>query len=312
MHSIRGNIFFGLLFLGAKRDEGLSPDQKHILRKLLKEALEYVDEEEVLDFLKSSLYFRLLFCLYNPLESPFPEPGPSLGAHTPSQMPDGNASPPTDRPGAKQPNFVLPNLSRTEPVNETRTTSEAGQSSTTESIGSTQNDMPDFPEIALKNAIASISSWNEIFDGDVEDLPSEEGTGMNRDSSKFLVNGYDPLEQSAGLEGLKMLGSLEKTSLAKSISDNRGITKLSQSLPNGKQSTMIDESDESNDGAVGASSDGVGKAALGGEESLTENSDEGEFQSVIMIDYDALADEEKTGTDRVDHSLTEPNEQLPL
>ena len=266
----------------------------------------------MLDFLKSSLYFRLLYCLYNPVEGPFPEPGPSPSGHTkkptPSQIPDGNIRPPTDMPEASSPNgLVLPNLSRTGPVNETSTTSETGQSSPTEDEGGIQNDMADLPEIALKNAIPSISSWNEISDPDVQ-----EGTGMNRDSSpEFLVNGHDPLEQSAGLEGLKRLGGLEKTSLAESISDSGGITKLSQSLPSGKQSTTIDDSDESNDGAVGAASDGVGNAALG-EESLTENSDEGEFQSVIMIDYDALADEEKIGTDRADPSLIESNEQLSL
>lgn len=40
---------------------------------------------------------------------------------------------------------------------------------------------------------------------------------------------------------------------------------------------MIDEFDESNDGVVGVVLDGVGKVVLGGEESLMENSDEGEF-----------------------------------
>lgn len=39
---------------------------------------------------------------------------------------------------------------------------------------------------------------------------------------------------------------------------------------------MIDEFDESNDGVVGVFLDGVGKVVLG-EESLMENSDEGEF-----------------------------------
>ena len=269
-------------FLGVKRDEGLSPDQKHLLRKVLKEALEYVDEEEVLEFLKSSLYFRLLLCLYNPLEGPFPEAGPSLGGPankpTQSQLPYayGDARPPIDRPQANEPYLNLPNLSRTGPSNETRTTSEAGESFQTGDKGSTANDMPDLPEMALKNVIASIPGWNEISDPDVEDFSSEEETRVNRDSSQFLVNGHDPSEQSAELKGLKMRGGLEKTSLAESISDHGDTTKLSQSL--------------------------------GRDESLTENSDEGEFQSVIMIDYDALEDEEKTGTDKVDHSLIEPDQ----
>jgi len=169
--------------------------------------------------------------------------------------------------------------------------------------------MPDLPEVALKNAIASISGWNEIRDPDVDDLPLDEETEVNRDSSQFLVNGHDPSVQTAELEGLKMRGGLEKTSLAES----RDMMELLQSLPNGKESTTMEESDEGNDGAVGDTLDGVGKAALRAEEGLTANSDEGEFQSVIRIDYDALADEEEeTGPGGVDPSLIEPNEQLSL
>lgn len=54
--------------------------------------------------------------------------------------------------------------------------------------------MFDFFEIVFKNVIVLIFSWNEIFDGDVEDFLLEEGIGMNCDSFKFLVNGYDFLE----------------------------------------------------------------------------------------------------------------------
>ena len=275
-----------------------------------------------MEFLKSSLYFRLLLCLYNPLEGPFPEAGPSLGgsankptpSQMPGQMPDSDVRPPTDVLQANGPYLNLPNIRGTGSSHETRTTSEAGESFQTGDKGSTENDMPDLPEMVLKNAIASIPGWNEISDPgrDVEDLSSEERTEVNRDSSRFSVSEHDPSEQLAEPKGLKMRAGLEKKSLAESISDNGDTTKLSQSLPNGKQSTTIDESDESRDGAVGATLNGVGKAALGGDESLTENSDEGEFQSVIMIDYDDLADEEKTGTDKVDHSLIEPNEELSL
>jgi len=275
--------------------------------------LEHIDEEEVLDFLKSSFYFRLLFCLYNPTEGPYPEPGPSSGGHenkpTPNQRPDGNVRSPTNGSDTNQPNLVGPNPSPAEPLNKTKTTPIAGRNVPNEDKGNTENDMPDLPEVALKNAIASISGWNEIRDPDVDDLPLDEETEVNRDSSQFLVNGHDPSVQTAELEGLKMRGGLEKTSLAES----RDMMELLQSLPNGKESTTMEESDEGNDGAVGDTLDGVGKAALRAEEGLTANSDEGEFQSVIRIDYDALADEEEeTGPGGVDPSLIEPNEQLSL
>lgn len=42
--------------------------------------------------------------------------------------------------------------------------------------------MFDFFEIVFKNVIVLIFSWNEIFDGDVEDFLLEEGIGMNCDS----------------------------------------------------------------------------------------------------------------------------------
>ena len=256
-----------------------------------------------MNFLKSSLYFRLLFCFYNPLEGPSPEPGPSSGGHenkpTPNQRP--NARIPHQETGTTNwPNEFGPDSSPTEPSSETE-----------EHTEKRENDTPDLPETALTNAIASISGWNESPDSDVDDFLPDEWPEVNRDSSHSSVAGHDRSVKTAELEGLTMRGSLEKTSLVESISDNDDIPKLKQPLPNGKELTKIDGSNEGNDGVVSAISEGVREAALRAEESQTANSDDGEFQSVIRIDYDALADEEgKTGTGEVDPSLIELNEQL--
>lgn len=287
------------------------------MRTVLKEALERIDEEEILDFLKSSLYFRLVFCLHTPfVKGPFPEPGPSPGGHaskpTPSQGPDGTVMPRTTKPNIK-PNMVSPSSSPTEPLNETKTTTITGENPSKEEKEITENDTPDLPEVALKNTITSISRRNEIPHAD--DFPRDEVT---RDGSQFSVNGHDSAVQSVELQGLKKRRGPVKASSMESISDNGDITKLSESLLNGKESTAIEESDEGNAGLIDTASDDVGKAALRAErqsmEILTTNSDEGEFQSVIRIDYDALADEEKkTGTRGVDLGpLVEPNEQLSL
>ena len=296
-------------------DDGLSSDQKHRLRKILQEALQYIDEENILDFLKSSLYFRLMFCLHYPLKAPIPKPGPSPSGHantpTPSEGPDGSSWPPTSGPDTNGPDLVSPSSSPTEALNETETTPKAtenppktSENPPNEEKGNTENDMPDLPEVGLQNAIPSISGWNEIPDLDVDDLVPDDLTEMNRVSSPF-----DPAAQSAELEELKKWRGSEKASLVESRSDNSDMAaKLSEFLPNGKESTMIEESVAGNDGAVGTSSDGVGKAALRAEESPKANSDDGEFQSVITIDYDDLADEEEKT--EVDPSPIEPNEQL--
>ena len=288
-------------------DNGLSTTQKQKLRKILQEALEYIDEENILNFLKSSLYFRLMFCLRTPLslKTPLPEPSQSPGGHTnkttPSQGPD--AKPPTEEPDTNWPiDFASTSSNPTEASGETNTTSKAGESAPEEEKEHTQNDMPDLPEFVLQNAIPSISGWNEIPQGpDIDDLP--------RDVNSRL----DLAAQSAELEGLKKRHDPEKASWMESIPHNSEFTKLSESLPNGKESTMTEESDKWNDRAVGTTSDGVGKAALPPEESLKANSDNGEFRSVIMIDYDALTDkEEKIATGGVDLTPTAPDEQLSL
>lgn len=305
--------FFWFIFLGDKRDDELSPDNKHSLRKVLLEALEHIDEEQVLHVLKSSLYFRLLYCLYSPLEGISPEPGPSSGEHenkpTPSQRPDVIPRLPTHKTDTMNWQYAVgPATSPTEPSSETANTSIVGNNFPMEHTGNNEDDMPDLPEKILENDIASISGWNESPDSDVvDDLFPDEWPELNRDSSRSSVAEHDRSVQTAELEGLTTRGGLEKTSLVESISENGDIAKLSQSLPNGKELTTIEESSEGNVGAVGTTSD-----AFRAEESQTENSDEGEFQSVIRIDYDALADEEKTGTSEVDPSLIELNEQLSL
>lgn len=267
-------------------DNGLSPTQKPKLREVLHEALEYIDEEKILDFLKSSLYFRLMFCLHRPLnlQTPLPEPSQSPGGHankpTLSQGPD--AKPPTKETDTNWPvDFASTSSNPTEAFGETKTTPKAGESATGEETEHTENDMPDLPEFALQNAIPSISGWNEIPPSpDIDDLPPD------------LSSRLDLTAQSAELDGLKKRRDPEKASFIESISHNSEVAKLSESLPNGKESTMTEESDEWNDGAVGTTSDGVGKAALPPEESLKANSDNGEFRSVIRVDYDAIANEE--------------------
>lgn len=281
-------------------DNGLSPTQKQKLREVLQEALEYIDEEEILNFLKSSLYFRLMFCLHRPLnlKTPLPEPSQSPSGHankpTLSQGPD--SKPLTEEPATNWPiDFASTISNPTEAFSQTKTTPKAGENTTEEEKEHTENDMPDLPEFALQNAIPSISGWNEIPPSpDIEDL------------SLDLSSRLDLAAQSAELEGLKKRRDPEKASLVESISHNSEVAKLSESLPNGKE-----ESDEWNDGAVGTTSDGVGKAALPPEESLKANSDNGEFRSVIRIDYDAIADEEeKIVTGGADLGPILPDQQL--
>ena len=64
-------------------DEEFTPEQKKGLRELLLECLEHFDEEEMLNFLKHSIQFRVQFCPW-PVDflNPGPAPGPKPGPHT--------------------------------------------------------------------------------------------------------------------------------------------------------------------------------------------------------------------------------------
>lgn len=180
----------------------------------------------------------------------------------------------------------------------------------------TENDTPDLPDEALEDALASISRRNEIPPAPhVDDTPPDQLTG---DDFQVPIIGHDPAVQPADIEELDKQLDSEKASLAESTSDNDDFAKLAESLFNGKESTTKEETDEGNDGLIDTASDRVGKAAVRAEtesvEIMTANSDEGEFDSVIRIDYDALQDEEgETGTGGVDLGpIMEPNEQLSL
>ena len=281
--------------LGDKRDEGVTPEPKDRLRSVLKEALERIDEEEILDFLKASLYFRLKFCLHAPF---LPHTKQDIASKPPYTTPEKT------RPSTSSSSSTAPSTIPTTGTN------------TTETEKSTElNDMPDLPEEDLENALESISRRNEIPAPHFDDAPTDE---LARDDPQVPINGHDLAVQPAELEGLENHRDLETASLAESISDNDDLTKLSESLLNSKESTAIEETNE-NDGLIDTASDRVGKAPVREEtesaEIMTANSDVGEFDSVITIDYNALEDEEKmeTGTGGVDLGpVFEPNEQMSL
>ncbi|KAL9964536.1 hypothetical protein ACROYT_G028191 [Oculina patagonica] len=300
---------------GDERDEEVTPEQKHRLRSVLMEALERIDEEEILDFLKASLYFRLKFCLHTPfVPGPFPEPPPSP---EPSQGPDTTPRPPSTTMTTPKPK--PPPTTPEEQMPATRPSSSSPAPSTNPTRGEnttwTERDTPDLPDEAIENALASISRRNEIPAPRVDDTPPDQ---LTRDDFEVPINGQDPAEPPAELEGLEDKLDHEKESLAESASDNDDFAKLAESLLNGKESTAIEETDDGNDELIDTASDKVGKAAVRAEtesvEILTANSDEGEFDSVIRIDYDALQEEEgETGTGGVDLGpIMEPNEQLSL
>ncbi|KAJ7390310.1 hypothetical protein OS493_026185 [Desmophyllum pertusum] len=297
-----GAPLIGVLPAGDKRDEELTPEQKHGLRTLLKEALEHIDEEEILNFLKTSLYFRLKFCLHTPfVTGPYPEPVPSTGG-APTSKPGTSMGPSiTFKPPTTTSEAQIPTSSRP-------TTNQSAVNSSLSTAG---------PE-ALENVIASISRRDDIpAAAPVHDLPRDELTRGDHDDSLVPINGIeDPAVQQAELEGLdKQLALSDRDQ-----TDDNDMAKLSESVVADKETTLIDEPDEELDVSIDDTSDAVGKATLHEEEKqsvdemMTADSDEGEFSSVIRIDYDDLQyDEEKTGAGGGDLGpVIEPQEELSL
>lgn len=187
------------------------------------------------------------------------------------------------------------------------TTAATGENIGKETEEKTENDPPDLQEEALEDALMSISRRNEIPS---LHFPQNE---LAVDDSQVPIDGHDPAEQQAKLEGLEKLIEPREESLV-------DLTELSESILDRKESTAIEESDERNDGVIDTASDGVENAAVQAEtksaEILTANSNEGEFDSVIRIDYNALQENKEkmeTGTAGEDLGpIIEPPDLLSL
>lgn len=271
--------------------------------------MERIDEEEILNFLKESLYFRLKFCLHIP--HIYPEPGPTSSPSTiPSERPIATpVTASTSKTGTAGPG----SSSSTSPTYEPTTTPETTPTTTESSnTGGGGNEALYLPEEALENYLATISRREKILNPHGDDFPRDEST---RDDTEIPMTEYDPVLQPAELEGLEMADTPEEKSTELG-SDSDEIAKLSESI-DAKESVAEEESNEEDDGPIDTVPDKVGNVALQAEKQVTEvlsaNSNEGEFDSVITIDYNAVQDEEKKESEGVNLGpIIEPYEELSI
>ncbi|KAJ7381847.1 hypothetical protein OS493_038678 [Desmophyllum pertusum] len=307
-------------------DKGdLNQKERDHIRQILLQAAKEIKDQDVIKVLKKSLILRLKICF----SSPLPTGAPLIGV-----LPAGNpinSGSPTSKPGPSLGQSITfkPLTTTSEgqiPTSSGPTTNQSAVNSSTAGPGmneyatetNTGNDSPDLPEEALEDVIASISRRDDIpAAAPVHDLPRDELTRGDHDDSLVPINGIeDPAVQQAELEGLdKQLALSDRDQ-----TDDNDMAKLSESVVADKETTLIDEPDEELDVSIDDTSDAVGKATLHEEEKqsvdemMTADSDEGEFSSVIRIDYDDLQyDEEKTGAGGGDLGpIIEPQEELSL
>jgi len=364
---------------GIMEDEEFSPEQKKGLRELLLECLELVDEQEILDFLKSSIDFRIQYCHWTGDFSGTRRPVSKLGVRT-TQIPTPEPQRPTTEPSAPTPGrtpgktgdrgsstsapLTAPEAS--EPA--TRERAAEGENPTiqtadfpaddmadalssiyrgknrarvvgngpaekiAERVSSKRDDIPDaIQKFTLEDTLSSISQQNEMLASSsrdssphqevaLEDTLSaisrqDEMSDSSRDNFPPLVIRKDPAANSANQLSKKLgLPALPYLSSKELVSDKE----LSESLISEPDPRIAEEPERGNDQPIVGASEEVRKAVLQEKERSSQmmeaNSNEGEFSSVMRIDYSELEDEqEEPRAVGVDLGLiVEPNEELSL
>lgn len=365
---------------GIMEDEEFSPEQKKGLRELLLECLELVDEQEILDFLKSSIDFRIQYCHWTGDFSGTRRPVSKLGVRT-TQIPTPEPQRPTTEPSAPTPDrapdktgdrgsstsapLTAPEAS--EPA--TRERAAEGENPTiqtadfpaddmadalssiyrgkngarvvgngpaekiAERVSSKRDDIPDaIQKFTLEDTLSSISQQNEMLASSRDSSPHQEVTledtlsaisrqdetsDSSRDNSpQALVVRKDPPANSANQLSKKLgLPALSYLSSKELLSDKE-LSESSVSEPD--DPSIAEEPERGSDQPIVGASEEVGKAVLQekerGSQMMEANSNEGEFSSVMRIDYSELEDEQEgPGVVGVDLGLiVEPNEELSL
>ena len=166
-------------------DDGSSSEQKMGLRQLLLECLD-LNEEEILDFLKSSIDFRILYCTLSgvipkmgspipPLPPPGPSPNPIPARKKTTSIPGGtteSSAAPND--GAGKNSISQVDMTRRENRAQDVPASEFKQEGSL--VGTSE-------EVALENALSSISQL-ENQSVSSEDEPSR-AHAVNNDSKEM-------------------------------------------------------------------------------------------------------------------------------
>ena len=283
--------------LGLKEDVEFTPEQKKGLRELLLECLEHFDEQEMLDFLKHSIEFRVRYCpwpgdVLNPSPSPGPEPGPRTTPRSVTKRSIPNTSvKPTGASASSAANTVGP---LTEAPTSIGVAAEGGQPTE----ANVEYVAADTPRLSEEDALSGISRRDEISPS-VRDEPSKAQITGNDDKATKKLASHPEIQSRHRIVGKDTTANLAKRVSKKlgphnskpSLSDLASDNEQTESTVNETDTSKTEET-ESNDQSI------VGSPEQVPPDVMAVNSDEGEFASVMKIDYNTMAHDSGTRRSR--------------
>ena len=319
------NVFL-FFYTGAMEDEHSSPTQtnKDTLREILLESIDSVNPKKTLNFLKSSVQFRLRYCF-----------SPAYKVSGPISSPEEPPTLPLMQSTQKTSTKVM------ELVNE-ETSRDYAQETATNKVG---NDAPE-PEVShesettqtdeIENLLSIITELNAKSESSVDEIPSAQNINTANDSpgkpfkpvaaqevseaknqetksqekesapevpkpkTRFLASSTEnkpsqvdiALKNSAASfaenpHGEKKLNGLPPTKAKIKLEKTDPNEKLSETLVDNTNTVVQAEPEHANEYSVVETSERVGKAELQG------NSNEGEFSSVTKINYNEVTIEDQ-------------------
>ena len=318
-------VFSFFFYTGAMEDEHSSPTHtsKDKLRDILLESIDSVNPEKTLDFLKSSVQFRLRYC-FSPS---YNVSGPISSPEEPPTLP---LMPSTQKTSTKVMEIVNVETSR-DYAQETATNKAVNDASEV-SHGSetTEND-------EIENILSIITELNAKSESSVDEIPSAQNINTANDSpgkpfkpvaaqevseaknqetksqekesapevpkpkTRFLASSTEnkpsqvdiALKNSAASfaenpQGEKKLNGLPPTKAKINLKKTDPNEKLSETLVDNPKTVAVQaEPEHSEEYSVVETSERVGKAELQG------NSNEGEFSSVTRINYNEVTIEDQ-------------------
>ncbi|XP_015749832.1 PREDICTED: uncharacterized protein LOC107329672 [Acropora digitifera] len=309
---------------GAMEDEHSSPTHtsKDKLRDILLESIDSVNPEKTLDFLKSSVQFRLRYCFspsYNvsgPISSPEEPPTlplmPSTQKTSTKVMEILNVETSRDYAQETATNKAVNDASEVSHESETTQTDEienilsiitelnAKSESSVDEIPSAQNintanDSPGKPfkpvavqEISeAKNQEAKSQEKESSLEVPKPQTHSLASSTENKPSQVDIVLKNSAASFAENPHGEKKLNGLPPTKAKIKLEKTDPNEKLSETLVDNTNTVVQAEPEHANEYSVVETSERVGKAELQG------NSNEGEFSSVTKINYNEVTIEDQ-------------------
>ena len=312
-------VFSFFFYTGAMEDEHSSPTHtsKDKLRDILLESIDSVNPEKTLDFLKSSVQFRLRYCFspsYNvssPISSPEEPPTPPLMPSTQKTstkvMEIVNVETSRDYAQETARNKAVNDASEVSHGSETTENDEienmlsiitelnAKSESSVDEIPSVQNINPgnDSPGKPFKPV--AVQEISEAKNQDAKSQEKESAPEVPKPETSFLASSTEnkpspvdiALKNSAARfaenpHGEKKLNGLPPTKAKIKLEKTDPNEKLSETLVDNPKTVVQAEPEHANEYSVVETSERVGKAELQG------NSNEGEFSSVTKINYNEV------------------------